>query len=98
MCQNKAVDNGIRSARLPIGKYIEGLTTRKVLTVNQVFEILVHWTENRNWEKALYSVIPQRKFQQPSKRSDQPPEKGEEPIERNAELNASTEDSEEPLY
>ena len=70
LCQKKAVDGGIRSARLPIGKYIEGLTTRKVLTVNQVFEILVHWTENRDWEKALYSVIPQRKFQQPQKASD----------------------------
>ena len=40
------------------------MTTRKVLTVNQVFEILVHWTESRDWEEALYSVVPKRKFEQ----------------------------------
>jgi len=38
------------------------MPTRKVLTVNQCFEILVKWVETRNWEEALYSVIPQRKF------------------------------------
>ena len=42
---------------------MQNLPTRKVLTVNQVFEILVKWTEARNWEEALYSVIPKRKFQ-----------------------------------
>lgn len=36
LCQNKAEKLGIRTARLPIGKYIENLPTRKVLTVNQV--------------------------------------------------------------
>lgn len=30
--------------------------------MNQVFEILVKWVETRNWEEALYSVIPKRKF------------------------------------
>jgi len=30
--------------------------------VNQVFEILVKWVETRNWEEALCSVIPKRKF------------------------------------
>jgi len=30
-----------------------------------VFEILVKWVETRDWEEALYSVIPKRKFQQP---------------------------------
>lgn len=42
------------------------MKTRKVLTVNQVFEILVHWNENRNWEEAIYSVMPKRKFIQQS--------------------------------
>lgn len=64
LCQKKAVDGGIRSARLPIGKYLAEMTSRKVLTVNQVFEILIHWTESRDWEQALYSVVPKRKFQQ----------------------------------
>lgn len=34
-----------------------------MLTVNQVFEILVKWIETRNWEEAFNAVIPKRKFQ-----------------------------------
>jgi tRNA (guanine9-N1)-methyltransferase len=39
------------------------MPTRKVLTVNQVFEIMIKWVETRDWEKALYDVMPKRKFQ-----------------------------------
>ena len=53
----------MRTAKLPIGSYLASMPTRKVLTVNQCFEILVKWVEMRDWEEALYSVIPQRKFQ-----------------------------------
>ncbi|KAH7926770.1 hypothetical protein BV22DRAFT_1032512 [Leucogyrophana mollusca] len=63
LCLNKAKASGIRHARLPIGRYIASLTTRKVLTVNQVFEILLKWVESRDWEQAFWSVIPKRKFQ-----------------------------------
>ncbi|KAJ3972134.1 guanine-1-methyltransferase-domain-containing protein [Lentinula raphanica] len=59
---DKANKQSIRHARLPIGKYISSLPTRKVLTVNQVFEIMLKWVETRNWEEALHSVIPKRKF------------------------------------
>ena len=38
------------------------MTSRKVLTVNQVFEILVQWVEKRDWSDALYAVMPKRKF------------------------------------
>ncbi|KAI0371519.1 hypothetical protein BV20DRAFT_965273 [Pilatotrama ljubarskyi] len=62
LCLNKSKDHQIRSARLPIGTYLSELRTRKVLTVNQTFEILLKWVETRSWEQALYSVIPKRKF------------------------------------
>lgn len=63
LCLEKAQKSGIRVARLPIGRYLANFPTRKVLTVNQVFEILVHWAQTKDWEKALYSVMPKRKFQ-----------------------------------
>jgi tRNA (guanine9-N1)-methyltransferase len=50
-------------AQLPIGRFLSHLPTRKVLTINQVFEILVKWVETRDWEVSLYAVIPKRKFQ-----------------------------------
>jgi len=59
---NKAAESNVRTARLPIGRFLASLTTRKVLTVNQVFEILLKWVETRDWEEALYFVIPKRKF------------------------------------
>jgi tRNA (guanine9-N1)-methyltransferase len=36
LCLDKAVATGVRHARLPIGTYLANMTTRKVLTVNQV--------------------------------------------------------------
>lgn len=39
-----------------------------MLTVNQTFEILLNWVETRDWEQALYSVIPKRKFNDSGRR------------------------------
>ncbi|KAF7721874.1 hypothetical protein EC973_003970 [Apophysomyces ossiformis] len=63
LCQNKAVEQGIKTAQLPIGEYIQ-MASRKVLTVNQVFEIMLKWLEYRDWEKAFMDVIPQRKLKE----------------------------------
>nr|4JWG_A Chain A, tRNA (guanine(9)-N1)-methyltransferase [Schizosaccharomyces pombe 972h-] len=60
LCQNKASEQGIKTAKLPIDEYIK-ITDRKILTVNQVFEILSLWLEYRDWEKAFMEVIPKRK-------------------------------------
>lgn len=66
LCFEKSQKTNVRSARLPIGTYLSELKTRKVLTVNQTFEILLKWVEMRDWKEALYTVIPKRKFQNPS--------------------------------
>ena len=63
LCQNKAVNLGIRTARLPIGTFLADLPTRKVLTVNQVFEILAQYVGLQDWAKAFEAVIPQRKYE-----------------------------------
>ncbi|KAI8871107.1 hypothetical protein GQ42DRAFT_106080, partial [Ramicandelaber brevisporus] len=57
---NKAKELGIRTAQLPIGQYVE-MASRKVITVNQVYEILAGHLEGATWEKAFLDVIPKRK-------------------------------------
>ncbi|KAJ1833728.1 tRNA (guanine(9)-N(1))-methyltransferase [Coemansia sp. RSA 2711] len=58
---DKAEQQGIAHAQLPIGQYIQ-MSSRKVITVNQMFEILVKFIESGNWKSAFMEVIPQRKF------------------------------------
>ncbi|KAI8147989.1 guanine-1-methyltransferase-domain-containing protein [Fennellomyces sp. T-0311] len=61
LCQNKAAEQGIATAALPIGEYLH-MASRKVLTVNHVYEIMIKWLDNRDWEKAFLEVIPGRKL------------------------------------
>ncbi|KAL6635049.1 hypothetical protein ACP70R_027720 [Stipagrostis hirtigluma subsp. patula] len=56
----KAVEQGIQSAKLPIGNYLK-MSSSQVLTVNQVFEIMLKFVETRDWKTAFFHVIPQRK-------------------------------------
>lgn len=58
----------MRTARLPIGAYIDNLPTRKVLTVNQVFQILTEYIDKRDWKEAFEAVIPIRKYSQIGRR------------------------------
>ncbi|KAJ2962272.1 hypothetical protein NQZ79_g2442 [Umbelopsis isabellina] len=62
LCQDKASKQGIPTVQLPIGEHLQ-MASRKVLTVNHVYEIMLKWLEYRDWRKAFLEVIPQRKFE-----------------------------------
>ncbi|KAF9183398.1 tRNA (guanine(9)-N(1))-methyltransferase [Haplosporangium sp. Z 11] len=63
LCQNKAEKLGLETAQLPIGDYIQ-MSSRRILTVNQVFEILMQFIECNDWKEAFLKVIPQRKLEE----------------------------------
>ncbi|KAK7428732.1 tRNA (guanine(9)-N(1))-methyltransferase [Neonectria magnoliae] len=60
LCYKRARAMGIRTARLPIGEYME-MQSRSVLATNHVVEIMLKWLQYENWGDAFLSVIPKRK-------------------------------------
>ena len=50
-CYKKACDKGVRTAKLPIGEYME-MQSRFVLTTNHVVEIMVRWLDCGDWSEA----------------------------------------------
>ena len=60
ICYKRATRAGIRTARLPIGEFMD-MTSRKVLATNHVNEIMLKWLESRDWGDAFLKVIPKRK-------------------------------------
>ncbi|PWN28038.1 hypothetical protein BDZ90DRAFT_231805 [Jaminaea rosea] len=79
LCLRKAESLGITAARLPIDAAFlpqgKAMSSRKVLTVNQVLDILLGWTEQKqvktpegeeekepSWSEALARGLPGRKF------------------------------------
>ncbi|CEP01140.1 tRNA (guanine(9)-N(1))-methyltransferase [Plasmodiophora brassicae] len=60
LCRQKALDEGIAMQQLPIGKFLEG-SGRRVLTVNQVADILACYSSCKDWQAAFEKVIPSRK-------------------------------------
>lgn len=60
LCHRLAVENGVRHARLPLDKYMS-MKTRRVLTIDHVFDILMQYYANRDWEKSFCTVLPKRK-------------------------------------
>jgi len=60
ICYRTACDRGIKTAKLPIGEYLE-MQSRKVLTTNHVVEIMIRYLECGDWGEAFLKVIPKRK-------------------------------------
>ncbi|PYI07847.1 hypothetical protein BO78DRAFT_396191 [Aspergillus sclerotiicarbonarius CBS 121057] len=60
ICYKQAVEKGIKTAKLPIGDYIQ-MASRQVLATNHVVEIMLKWLELGDWGRAFLAVIPQRK-------------------------------------
>lgn len=60
VCYKRAMERGVKTAKLPIGDYIQ-MASRQVLTTNHVMEIMLHWLEVGDWGKAFMHVLPQRK-------------------------------------
>ncbi|KAL8376780.1 hypothetical protein RB595_007752 [Gaeumannomyces hyphopodioides] len=60
LCYKRASERGVRTAKLPIGDYMV-MASRKVLTTNQVVEIMVKWLEHGDWKVAFQQAIPKRK-------------------------------------
>lgn len=60
LCYKLARERGIRTARLPIGRFL-AMQSRQVLATNHVVEIMLKWLEYEDWGKAFMEVIPRRK-------------------------------------
>ncbi|CAH4032081.1 unnamed protein product [Pieris brassicae] len=60
LCYKIAVEQGITHAQLPLAKYVN-MKTRKVLTIDHVFEIILRVSEGTQWDDALLKVLPLRK-------------------------------------
>jgi tRNA (guanine9-N1)-methyltransferase len=60
ICYKRATKRGIKTAKLPIGEFMD-MQSRKVLATNHVNEIMVRWLECGDWGEAFVKVIPKRK-------------------------------------
>ena len=60
LCLRLAQEKGVAHAQLPISQFVS-LSGRRILSINQVFEILLHFTESRSWQDAFVKAIPSRK-------------------------------------
>ena len=60
ICYKRAMEKGIKTAKLPIGDYMQ-MASRFVLATNHVVEIMLRWLELGDWGKAFLQVMPKRK-------------------------------------
>lgn len=62
LCYRLAVERGIAHARLPISECVK-LKSRTVITVNHVFEIMLLYSQTKDWKESLFQVLPARKME-----------------------------------
>eukprot|EP00798_Chlamydomonas_sp_ICE-L_P026051 gene26051-11750_t len=60
LCLKRADAAGIATARLPIQKYVQ-LTSRAVLTVNQVVQMMAEYFNKKDWQTVIDLCMPSRK-------------------------------------
>ena len=60
ICYKTACARGIKTAKLPIGEFME-MQSRFVLATNHVIEIMVRWLECGDWGESFVKVMPKRK-------------------------------------
>ena len=60
ICYKTACNRGIKTAKLPIGEFME-MQSRFVLATNHVVEIIIHWLECGDWGQSFVRVMPKRK-------------------------------------
>lgn len=60
ICYKTACDRGIKTAKLPIGEFME-MQSRFVLATNHVVEIMIRWLECGDWGESFIKVMPKRK-------------------------------------
>lgn len=60
ICHRRALERGVKTAKLPIGQFLE-MNSRAVLATNHVYEIMLKWLECGDWGDAFMHVIPKRK-------------------------------------
>ena len=69
ICFKRAMDHGIRTAKLPIAEHLD-MSSRFVLTTNHVNEIMLAWLASGDWGAALERVMPKRKGAVPKGKGD----------------------------
>lgn len=64
LCHRLAKEKGVSHGRLPIGEYLD-MKSRKVLTIDHVFQILAGVaSQGKTWKEAFLDVLPARKCAQ----------------------------------
>lgn len=86
ICHKRATERGIKTAKLPIGEFLQ-MNSRSVLATNHVNEIMLQWLACGDWGEAFMKVIPKRK-------GGQLKGTGEEDDEENEAENAAVEEAE----